>query len=76
MHSRKSRAVQKRVLRLPEVKARTALGTDSIYRGAREGWFPKPIKLSERASGWIESEIDAYLEARIAERDRAAPAAP
>ena len=24
--------------------------------------FPKPIKLSLRAKGWLKSEIDAYLE--------------
>jgi len=60
----------RRVLRLPAVTAKTALGRDSIYRGAREGWFPKPIKLSERASGWFEDEIDAFLEKRAAERGR------
>lgn len=59
----------RRILRLPGVMQKTALGRDSVYRGAREGWFPKPVKLSERASGWFEDEIDAFLERRAAERD-------
>jgi prophage regulatory protein len=59
----------RRVLRLPATSAKTGLGRDTIYRGGREGWFPKPIKLSERASGWFEDEIDAFLEMRAAQRD-------
>lgn len=54
-----------RVLRLPAVQERTGLGRDSIYRGAREGWFPRPVKISERASGWLEHEIDAFLAERV-----------
>jgi prophage regulatory protein len=58
-----------RVLRLWEVQTKTGLGRDSIYRGGREGWFPKPIKISERASGWIEAELDAYLASCVNRRD-------
>jgi prophage regulatory protein len=59
----------RRILRLPDVEAKVGLKRDSIYRGAREGWFPRPLKLSERASGWLESELDDYLARRAAERD-------
>jgi prophage regulatory protein len=65
----------RRILRLPGVIDKTGLGRDSIYRGGREGWFPKPIKLSERASGWFEDEIDACLEQRAAARDAGLKAA-
>jgi prophage regulatory protein len=34
----------------------------------KEGKFPKPIKVGERATGFIEAEIDAWLSARAAER--------
>lgn len=63
---------QRRALRLKDVIRKVGLGRDSIYRGAKEGWFPKPIKLSERASAWFEDEIDAFLEKRGAERDQQA----
>jgi len=63
-----------RILRLPQVIAKVGLRRDSIYRLAREDRFPKPIKLSENASGWLESEIDAYIESKTAERDSASTA--
>ena len=64
--------LSRRILRLPQVMDKVSLGRDSVYKGGREGWFPKPIKLGERASGWFEDEIDAFLEKRAAERDHAA----
>lgn len=70
MKAEKSR----RVLRLPQVITKTGLGRDSIYRLGRDpkSGFPKPIKLSERASAWFEDELDLFLEKRAAERDQAA----
>ena len=34
--------------------------------------FPKPISLGENSVGYVEQEVDAFLEARAAERDSAA----
>jgi prophage regulatory protein len=34
----------------------------------RDG-FPKPIRLGENSVAWIEAEVDAWLQARAAERD-------
>ncbi len=31
--------------------------------------FPKPISLGENSVGYVEAEIDAWLEARAAERE-------
>jgi prophage regulatory protein len=57
-----------RVLRLPATMQMVGLGRDAIYRGAREGWFPKPLKISERASGWLESELEQFIASRAAAR--------
>jgi prophage regulatory protein len=57
----------RRFLRLPAVIERTGLGRDSIYRLAREDRFPRPVKLSEHASGWLEEEVEAWAAARVAE---------
>jgi len=65
----KSPPRQRRILRLPDVKAKTGLGHDSIYRLGREGKFPKRIQLSEHASGWLEHEIDAWIDSLAAQRD-------
>jgi prophage regulatory protein len=59
----------RRILRLPGVIQKSGIQRDSIYRLAKSGQFPRPVKLSERASGWFEDEIDAWLEKRAAERD-------
>ena len=54
-----------RFLRLPEVMHRTGLPRASIYEQMAQGIFPKPIDLSIRSRGWIESEVDAWIKARI-----------
>jgi prophage regulatory protein len=57
------------ILRLAQVKQRTGRPTSSIYADIAAGTFPAPIPLGPRAVGWIDEEIDAWVEARIAERD-------
>lgn len=55
--------------RLPQVKARTGLSRSEIYRRVAAGTFPAPCKLSERASAWVQSEVDKFIAGRIAARD-------
>jgi prophage regulatory protein len=58
------------ILRLPEVKARTGLSRSTIYSYIAKGDFPKPVPLGMRAVGWVESEIEDWLQARVrASRD-------
>lgn len=55
------------ILRLPAVKARCGLSRSSIYARVAQGSFPKQVKLGgPRAVGWVESEIQQWLEQRIA----------
>lgn len=53
--------MDERILKLQEVVRITALSRGSIYNMAKAGRFPRPVKLSERASGWFFSEIEAWL---------------
>jgi prophage regulatory protein len=53
------------ILRLPAVKARTGLSRSSLYLRIAEGSFPKPISLGGRAVGWVEKEINEWLENQI-----------
>lgn len=55
-----------RIIRLPEVKNKTGLSRSTIYLGMAKGIFPKAISLSERAVGWLDSDIEQWLDARIA----------
>jgi len=59
---------QEFILRWPDVKKRIGLGRSRVYQLIAVGKFPKQIKLSERASGWVESEIDEWIAARIEAR--------
>jgi prophage regulatory protein len=56
------------VLRLREVEGMTGIKRSTIYEGIVAGTFPKPIPLAPRAVGWLQNEIEEWLEARIAER--------
>ncbi len=53
------------ILRLPEVKASTGLSRSTIYLRVSQGRFPKPVSLGARAVGWLEAEIQQWLQSRI-----------
>lgn len=53
------------ILRLFKVIERTGLSRSSIYLRMSEDRFPKSISLGDRAVGWIESEIDDWLNEKI-----------
>ena len=52
------------VLRLPDVKRSTGLSL-AIYLRITRGTFPKPVSLGGRAVGWLEAEVQQWLERRI-----------
>jgi prophage regulatory protein len=52
------------ILRLPAVQSKVSLGKTSIYAAMKKGAFPQAYKLGERAVGWFESDITAWLESR------------
>jgi prophage regulatory protein len=53
------------VLRLAQVQSRTGLSRSSIYQKISEGSFPLQVSLGPRSVGWIESEIDDWVEKQI-----------
>lgn len=55
-----------------EVELRTSLSRASIYRLMSAGKFPRQINLGVYRVGWKESEIDQWLEQRVAESQSAA----
>lgn len=62
-----------RLLRLPQVEEATGLRRTQIFVAVKDGRFPKPVKVLEsgRAVAWLESDVVAYQQARIAARDAA-----
>ena len=68
------------ILRRKQVEGRLGLSRSSIYARLRRNpkrpgdydpTFPKPVSLGVKAVGWIESEIDDWLNAQI-QKSRAA----
>ena len=57
-----------RILRLPEVVKRTGLPRASIYQQMALGIFPRQVAISVRSRGWIESEIQTWIDQRIQAR--------
>lgn len=60
------------ILRLPAVKARTRLSRSTIYLRISEGSFPRPVSLGGRAVGWIEGEVNDWLNQQIEASRKAA----
>lgn len=63
------------ILRRADVERVTGLRTSSLYEKIGAGEFPKPVRINARSVGWPASEVQAWIAARIAERD-AAPTRP
>ena len=62
---------QVRLLRRPAVENLVGLKRSAIYKLMAEDRFPKPVTLSDGKNppvAWIESEIDAFIQGRIARR--------
>ena len=45
-----------------------------VLRLEKVGKFPRRIKRGENRVGWLISEIDAWISARVAQRDHQSPA--
>jgi prophage regulatory protein len=59
-----------RILRLPEVCQVTGLKRAMIYRLQQRKRFPQSVKITDHAVGWIDAEIQAWLQRRAAGRQR------
>jgi prophage regulatory protein len=51
-----------RILKLPEVRLQVHLSQATIWRKVKAGTFPAPRQLTDRAVGWLQSEVQNYLQ--------------
>lgn len=56
---------QPRLLRWNDVQARVGICRSQAHCMVQRGEFPAPVKLGTRASAWVESEINDWIENRI-----------
>ncbi|MDF7784121.1 AlpA family transcriptional regulator [Pantoea stewartii] len=57
----------KKLVRLSEVLSRTGYSRAWIYKLISQGRFPQSVKIGSRSIAFVESEIDEWINQRIAE---------
>ena len=59
------------IIRRPEVERTTGLSRSTLYElmSREPPEFPRPVPLSGRSVGWLRSEVTAWKQNRIAQRD-------
>ncbi len=57
-----------RIIKLKEVMSMTGLGRSTLYKLQAEGLFPQSVEISERAVGWVMSEVQDWIQSRIDSR--------
>ena len=55
------------VLRIFEVSDRTGLPRSSIYAKIQTGDFPRPIKLGTRSVGWLEADVNSWIDEKVSQ---------
>ena len=57
-----------KILRLPQTIQKTGLSRSPIYTLLNAGKFPAKIQLSERAIGFLESEVNDWIQQKTQNR--------
>jgi len=57
--------MSKAILRLNATLAKTGLSRSVLYSEISKGNFPKQISLSERSVGFLESEVESWIDERV-----------
>ncbi|WAW05093.1 AlpA family transcriptional regulator [Oxalobacter formigenes] len=57
--------IQKNILRMKQVQEATGLSKSTIYLFIRQGKFKKPIRLGQNSVGWLSSDIEEFINARV-----------
>jgi len=55
-----------RMLRLRQVQEMVALSKSAIYNRIAAGTFPASVNLGGKSVAWVEAEVIAWIEGRIA----------
>ena len=52
----------RRILNAQKVAEQISVSVSQLRRMTKSGSFPKPIKLSKTRVGWLEADVDAWIE--------------
>ncbi|WP_305368919.1 helix-turn-helix transcriptional regulator [Photobacterium leiognathi] len=56
-----------RIFRISQVCEKVGLARSTIYTYISKGKFPAPISLGGRAVGWLENDIEMWIDGRVLE---------
>jgi prophage regulatory protein len=59
-----------KILRLPAVKTKTGLSRSTIYARVSQGTFPAALSLGPNTVGWLEADIEEWIDQQIASSRR------
>lgn len=54
-------AKSRKLLKAQQVAELTSISRSHLHRLARDGKFPKPIKIGENRSAWLESDVQEWI---------------
>lgn len=57
--------MNKKILRIKDAREITGLSRSSIYLKMKADEFPKSISLGRRAVGWLQDDIQQWIDTRI-----------
>ncbi|AEI35511.1 helix-turn-helix transcriptional regulator [Francisella salina] len=57
-----------KILRLSQVVEMTGTSKSTIYRWINSSQFPKPLNLSSSSVGWLETEVNDWIQSKIQAR--------
>ena len=60
-----------RLMTVQEVAAACGISVPSVWRWARQGTFPTPVRVAKRSTRWRRNEIEAWLASLRPTRDAA-----
>ena len=63
-----SDAVEEKVLRMPDVIAKTGLSRSAVLKSVQQGLFPKQVRFGPRLIGWREADILGWIAAQAGGR--------
>lgn len=64
-----SDVVTPRLLSAKEVLQVTSISTSGLYRMMKFGTFPRSIQIGPQRVAWLESEVNEWVQQRVASRD-------
>ena len=57
-----------RIIRKKELFPKVGMSDATVYRLEKKGKFPKRVQIGPNSVGWIEGEVDQWIERLAAER--------